>query len=58
MIFESKFRGQNDMTCGKFLLDQLSFNGKTNGFMTKRPKQFDFTTLRTNMRDFKAQGPK
>ena len=54
MIFESKFRDQNDMSCDKFLLDQLTFNGKTNGSMTKWPKQFDFTTLRTNVKDFKA----
>ena len=38
MIFESKFRDQNDMSCGKFLLDQLAFNGRTNGSMTDGPK--------------------
>ena len=38
MIFESKFRDQNDMSCDKFLLDQLIFNGKTSGSMTERSK--------------------
>ena len=58
MIFESKFRDQNDMSHCKFLLDQLAFNSKTNSSMTNRPKQFDFTTLKTNVRDFKAQRSK
>ena len=58
MIFESKFRDQNDMPRGKFLLDQLTFNGRTNDSMMEGPKQFDFTMLRTNVRDFKAQEPK
>ena len=58
MIFESKFRDQNDIPHGKFLLDQLTFNGRTNDFMMDGPKQFDFTTLRTNVRDFKAWRPK
>ena len=49
MIFESKFRDQNDMSHDKFLLDQLIFNGKTNGFMTEGLKQFNFTTLSTNV---------
>ena len=49
MIFESKFRYQNDMSQDKFLLDQLTFNGRTNGSMMEGPKQFDFTTLRTNV---------
>ena len=53
MIFESKFRNQNDMSCDKFLLDQLTCNGRTKGSMIERPKQFDFTTLRTNVGDFK-----
>ena len=35
MIFESKFRDQNDMPHGKFLLDQLAFNDRTNGSMTE-----------------------
>ena len=58
MIFESKFRDQNNMPHGKFLLDQLEFNGRTNGSMTEGPKQFDFTTLRTNVWHFKKYGPK
>ena len=49
IIFELKFRDQNDMSRDKFLFDQLAFNGKTNSFMTNEPKQFDFTTLRTNV---------
>ena len=49
MIFESKFRDQNDMSCDKFLLDQLAFNDKTNGFTMDGPKWIDFTTLKTNM---------
>ena len=49
MIFESKFRDQNDMPHDKFLLDQLTFNGRINSFTTEGPKQFDFTTLRTNV---------
>ena len=31
MILESKFRDQNDMSCDKFLLDQLTFNGFNDG---------------------------
>ena len=42
------------MPRGKFLLDQLKFNDKINDFMTERPKQFDFTMLKTNVRDFKT----
>ena len=38
MIFESKFEDQNDMSCGKFILEQLAFNGKTNDSMTDEPK--------------------
>ena len=38
MIFESKFRDQNDMSHDKFLLNQLAFNGKTNDFMTNGSK--------------------
>ena len=38
MIFESNFRDQNDMSYGNFLLDQLTFNGRTNGSMTKGSK--------------------
>ena len=38
MIFESNFRDQNDMSYDNFLLDQLTFNGRTNGSMTKGPK--------------------
>ena len=53
MIFESKFRDQNDMTCGKFLLDQLAFNGRTNSSMTEGPKQSDCLKLETKMRRFK-----
>ena len=32
MIFESKFGDQNDMPCDKFLLDQLTFNGRINDY--------------------------
>ena len=49
MIFELKFRDQNDMPRGKFPLDQLAFNGRTNGSMTDEPKWFDFITLKTNV---------
>ena len=38
MIFESKFKDQNDIPHGKFLLDQLAFNGRTNSSMTEGPK--------------------
>ena len=38
MIFELKFRDQNDMSHGKFLLDQLTFNGRTNDSMMKGSK--------------------
>ena len=58
MIFKSKFKHQNDMSHDKFLLDQLAFNDRTNDSMTDGPKQFDFTTLKTNVKDFKAQRPK
>ena len=44
---------QNDMPHGKFLLDHLTFNGRTNGSMTKGPKQYDFSTLRTKVGHFK-----
>ena len=53
MIFESKFEDQNDVLHDKFLLDQLSFNDKTNNFMTEGPKQYDFLTLRTKVKNFK-----
>ena len=49
MIFKLKFKDQNDMSYGKFLLNQLTFNGRINGSITKGPKQFDFITLRTNV---------
>ena len=58
MIFESKFRDQNDMTRGKFLLDQLTFNGKANGSMTKGPKQSEYLKLGTKVGRFKEWGPK
>ena len=58
MIFESKFRDQNDMTCGKFLLDQLVFNGRANGFMTEGLKQSDYLKLGIKVRRFKEWGPK
>ena len=38
MIFKSKFKNQNDMSYVKFLLDQLTFNGRTNGSMKEGPK--------------------
>ena len=53
MIFESKFRDQNDIPHGKFLLNQLTFNGRTNGSMTEGPKQYDFLILRTKVESFK-----
>ena len=58
MIFESKFRDQNDMTRDKFLLDQLAFNGRANGSMTEGPKQSDCLNLGTKVRRFKEWGPK
>ena len=45
MIFESKFKSQNDMPRDKFLLDQLTFNDRINSSMTEGPKQYDFLTL-------------
>ena len=53
MIFESKFRDQNDMPRDKFLLDQLAFNRKANGSITKGPKQSDCLKLGTKMKRFK-----
>ena len=53
MIFESKFMDQNDMPRDKFLLDQLTFNGRANGFMTEGPKQSDCLKLKTKVRRFK-----
>ena len=53
MIFESKFRDQNDMPHDKFLLNQLAFNGRANGSMTERPKQFDYLKLGIKVRRFK-----
>ena len=49
MTKKLKFRDQNDMSHDKFLLNQLTFNGRTNGSMTEGPKQFDFTTLKINV---------
>ena len=53
MIFESKFRNQNDMPHGKFLLDQLTFNGRANISMTEGPKQSDCLKLGTKVGRFK-----
>ena len=53
MIFESKFRDQNDMPRGKLLLDQLTFNGRANGSMTVGPKQSDYLKLGTKVGRFK-----
>ena len=57
MIFESKFGDQNDMPRGKFLLNQLAFNGRTNDSITEGPKQYDFLTLGTKVGSFKEYGP-
>ena len=53
MIFESKFRNQNDILRDKFLLDQLTFNGRANGYMMEEPKQSDYLKLRTEIKRFK-----
>ena len=53
MIFESKFRDQNDMSCDKFVLDQLAFNGRANGSMMERPKQSDCLKLGIKVGRFK-----
>ena len=58
MIFESKFRNQNDMPLGKFLLDQLTFNGRANDFMTEGSKQSDYLKLGTKVGRFKEWRPK
>ena len=33
------------MSRDKFFLDHLTFNGRTNDFMTEEPKQYDFLML-------------
>ena len=53
MIFKSKFMDQNDMLCSKFLLDQLTFNGRANISMTEGPKQSDCLKLGTKVGRFK-----
>ena len=53
MIFESKFRDQNNMTHGKFLLDQLAFNGRANDSMAEEPKQSDYLKLGIKVGCFK-----
>ena len=58
MIFESKFRDQNDMPRDKLLLDQVAFNGRANGSMTEGPKQSDYLKLGTKVGRFKEWGPK
>ena len=58
MIFESKFKNQNDMPYYKFLLDQLIFNGKTNDFMMEGPKQDDFLMLGIKLKNFKKSKSK
>ena len=58
MIFESKFRDQNDMSRDKFLLDQLTFNDGANGSMTKEPKQSDCLKLKIKVRHFKKSKSK
>ena len=37
----------------KFLLDQLTFNNRINGLITKRSKQYNFLTLKTKVKNFK-----
>ena len=53
MIFESKFKDQNDMSRNKFLLNQLTFNDRANDSMTERSKQFNCLKLRIKIKHFK-----
>ena len=53
MIFELKFKNQNDIPRDKFLLDQLTFNGRANGYMMEEPKQSNYLKLRTEIERFK-----
>ena len=53
MIVETKFENQNNMLRDKFLLDHLTFNDKTNGYVMKWSKQYNFLILKTKMKHFK-----